>query len=702
MKLSILLGAICCCFIAAVSPATAANLIQDPGFEALGYGQFVELLGDYSGYIPTVIGDPAPDYPHQYISISGTQSLYGAAASERLCGDYGSPAAYHSGTQALRVYIYAGPDHTPADPPVLLDPAASIMAMQDVAVAGATAYTASAWVRTYSTGAYSPIGCFGSNGLDKAGIKILELNAAGETLATHSSYLTDANSAYRQVLVNFVSNAATTKVRFTLDSYLSTEVDGGFISYDDLSLDGTPPPDPVEVSISQAKQLADQTAVRLLDVSVTAVNSGFYYVEERDRASAVRVQGSATLGDVVNITGTLTTVEGERAVGANQTTVIGRWRPQPLFMNGTALGGSANGLSGGVLNGVGLNNIAMLVKTTGKVLSSILEGGFRTLTINDGSKDNVVVTGVPAATLPNGTIVSVSGISSIRTDTAGAKRRIRMTGVELVNVNQGITVTSTAPVTGTGYPAGLTQVNYTSAIDNRSDWAYALPPASGTTWVVCTHGHGSHGDQLYTRADIKSKWLPSFLSYGLGILTPNLRDNAWMSPNAASDLHSLLNYVRQTYGATKFVFVGGSMGGSSNVIYAAVHPEDIAGVVALCPSTDLITYHPWCAAQTSNALLQEIANAIRTNYGGLPTVVQERFANHSGVLNAEKMMTMPMFVAHGSADTIIPVTGSRQLAEALAGNPDFKYLEIAGGDHEAPLIAPFDEAMEWVMSRVGP
>lgn len=48
----------------------------------------------------------------------------------------------------------------------------------------------------------------------------------------------------------------------------------------------------------------------------------------------------------------------------------------------------------------------------------------------------------------------------------------------------------------------LLRIEYTGR-DGFADWALARLPESGADWVVCIHGHGSNGDQLYVREDIK-------------------------------------------------------------------------------------------------------------------------------------------------------------------------------------------------------
>ena len=254
------------------------------------------------------------------------------------------------------------------------------------------------------------------------------------------------------------------------------------------------------------------------------------------------------------------------------------------------------------------------------------------------------------------------------------------------------------PATTDGIPSGLTRVDYRSAVDGAEDWALVLPPERGRTWLVCVHGHGSHGDQYYMRPDLVERWLPLLRGTGCGLLTPNARDNAWMSPPAAADLHALLEYVRQEYGAERFVLFGGSMGGSSVLAYAVLHPEDAVGVAAICPATDIGTYHGWCRRQAGPPVLEEIASAIEAAYGGTPQERPDVYARHSCLANAARL-TMPVYVAHGDADETIPVEQSRALHDAL-GEDILKYHECPGGGHDMPLIAPIlREALEWVLPR---
>jgi pimeloyl-ACP methyl ester carboxylesterase len=245
---------------------------------------------------------------------------------------------------------------------------------------------------------------------------------------------------------------------------------------------------------------------------------------------------------------------------------------------------------------------------------------------------------------------------------------------------------------------GLVRLDYTSAVDGVEDWALLYSPAQGgTDWVVMIHGHGSEGNQLFVRPDLRASWLPFLVDQGMGLLTVNLRGNAWMSPAAAADLTSLLVWLRRTQAVGRLILASGSMGGTSNLIYAALHPEWVDGVIALCPATDLADYLGWCQSQ-SLPILGEISAAIMQAYGGDSVSQSALYRRHSAVLNAARLR-MPVVVVHATGDDIIPVTQSRALAAVMPPTAPFCYQEIAGGHHDTPLMA-FHEAFRVVMSRM--
>ena len=271
---------------------------------------------------------------------------------------------------------------------------------------------------------------------------------------------------------------------------------------------------------------------------------------------------------------------------------------------------------------------------------------------------------------------------------------------------------------------GLCRLTYASPVDGASDWAMLLPPGAGDptagdaaepvddqplwktgeaslrqartqTWIINLHGHGSTGSQLYTRQDVRQRWLPRFMRDGYGILSPNLRGNAWMNPKAVADLHALISHLRTKQHARRFILVSGSMGGTGSLIYAALHPEHIDAVVAMCPATDLPSYYQWCAQNLDRPIIAQIHDAIAQGYARDESLM----AKHSALAQHDKL-TMPIFIAHGDADKAIPVRQAMALNMLMKDRPGFEYVQLPGGNHDDPLWL-MDRAMDWIQSQLG-
>ncbi len=245
-------------------------------------------------------------------------------------------------------------------------------------------------------------------------------------------------------------------------------------------------------------------------------------------------------------------------------------------------------------------------------------------------------------------------------------------------------------ITGGEYPPDTYRLEYRSCADGFGDAALVHPPADGRgDWMVVIHGHGSHETQLYLRQDVRGVQLTAYLKLGMGIVTPNLRDNAWMGPAAVEDMDAILDFLRDRWGAKRFFFESASMGGTSNLIYAALRPQNVSGVVARGAVTDLASYIPFCrAGQSEVPVLKRIADCIEAAYGGTPEERPELYRAHSPLFHPEALAGIPIYLAHGTRDELMPVAQSRRFAAAMADNPDFTYIELPGGDHDSPIGIP--------------
>ena len=194
---------------------------------------------------------------------------------------------------------------------------------------------------------------------------------------------------------------------------------------------------PHAVKCLEARQLAENAWVSLAGKIVTAnfvTSDGCIYVQEPDRTSGIRVQtvdSSLSAGDLVNLSGAVSTrvLSGhpsERYLsGATVTRLSAGPTPSPLAITCRSVGGGSLGsLVPGVRNGVGLNNVGLLVRISGKVTfvagtylyvdgGSMIENLYGLWTQKVGvmikcpsapsvvEGNNVIVTGIVEGSVPN-------------------------------------------------------------------------------------------------------------------------------------------------------------------------------------------------------------------------------------------------------------------------------------------------------------
>ena len=133
------------------------------------------------------------------------------------------------------------------------------------------------------------------------------------------------------------------------------------------------------VSIGELSSIASGNFVKVADAVITSGSgqlSDRFYAEQQDRASGIALPytnppAGYSEGDVVEITGTLMTIDGERLIqGATlvKTDTVDPIRPV-AFANKWS-GGARIGYKSGVEGGKGLNNLCLLVTVCGRVTAT--------------------------------------------------------------------------------------------------------------------------------------------------------------------------------------------------------------------------------------------------------------------------------------------------------------------------------------------
>jgi|GEM_PF-1582709 len=133
----------------------------------------------------------------------------------------------------------------------------------------------------------------------------------------------------------------------------------------------TNPATPV-AKISDLWPLANGPVYSLSDKVVTGVVGSSFWIEETNRSSAIKVVYTGTMpvkDHKVDVTGVLSSASGERVLNASAWTDKGAATPiQPLAVVERAAGGKGvNANTPAISGGVGLYNVAMLVRIAGSV-----------------------------------------------------------------------------------------------------------------------------------------------------------------------------------------------------------------------------------------------------------------------------------------------------------------------------------------------
>ena len=135
-------------------------------------------------------------------------------------------------------------------------------------------------------------------------------------------------------------------------------------------------------------------------------------------------------------------------------------------------------------------------------------------------------------------------------------------------------------------------------------------------------------------------------------VSPDYRaKTSWMGPAAEADLLQILDELKSRFRIRDVVISGGSMGGTSALAFAAMHPNCVDGVVALNGTANLIEY-------------PNFTEAIAESFGGTKVEKPEVYRERSAELFSERL-TMPVAVTTGGKDTLVPPESILRLVQSL-------------------------------------
>lgn len=218
---------------------------------------------------------------------------------------------------------------------------------------------------------------------------------------------------------------------------------------------------------------------------VSAAFPDFFYVEDQSRCGGIRVDmpgHKLIAGQTAHVVGRVrTNSDFERHILAGIAEADGTGSVTPLYMNNRTLGGGPFGTApnyqrGVSEQGVGLNNIGLLVRTSGE-FSYLDASGF---TIDDGSGLDVRCWTAPGVTLdPDWDSVAVTGVSSCRADGPNIARLLRVSKQSDISLTKGAMITGN--VRAGGIQAVTTSVDSPHPYPNNYNNTRTIAGPSGTT-----------------------------------------------------------------------------------------------------------------------------------------------------------------------------------------------------------------------------
>lgn len=160
--------------------------------------------------------------------------------------------------------------------------------------------------------------------------------------------------------------------------------------------------------------------------------------------------------------------------------------------------------------------------------------------------------------------------------------------------------------------------------------------------LIALHGHGSDRWQFVRQERPECKAVRDVaLRHGMLLVSPDYRaKTSWMGPLAEADVSQIIGELKEHYSVRRIYLCGASMGGSSCLTFAALHPDLLAGVISMNGTANHLEY-------------QNFQDAINASYGGSKQEIPEEYKKRSAEYWPERF-TMPVAFTTGGKDKSVP------------------------------------------------
>jgi acylglycerol lipase len=260
-------------------------------------------------------------------------------------------------------------------------------------------------------------------------------------------------------------------------------------------------------------------------------------------------------------------------------------------------------------------------------------------------------------------------------------------------------------------------------------WWQAWPTVEPRADVVLAHGAGEHSARYGHVARALSErgysvWALDHRGHGNSAGPRALIDSL---ERAVADIHTLVGIATGEAAERRPYLLGHSMGGLLAIAYALRHQEAIAGLILSAPAAALETASP--ITRIVSAALSRVTpklgvftvdpNGVSRDpdvvrdyeddpqvfHGKLPVrTVAELATEIAALSDRAPEITLPVLLMYGTADPIVPPSGSVMLSERIASTDltttpyDGLYHEILNEPERDQVIA---ELLAWLDAHTG-
>lgn len=210
--------------------------------------------------------------------------------------------------------------------------------------------------------------------------------------------------------------------------------------------------------------------------------------------------------------------------------------------------------------------------------------------------------------------------------------------------------------------------------------------------LIVLHGHGADRSQgVSDFAEFKAAQDVAAL-HRMIYVSPDYRaPDSWMGPAAEADLVQIISELKTKYKIGRVFLTGASMGGTSALSFAALHPDLVDAACSQNGTANLFEF---------STNVSGIQDAIIRSFGGTKAQVPLEYKNRSAAYWPERL-TMPVAIQASGKDEMVPPDSVVRLARVLQTMDRRVQLTFRPDRGHDTAYEDVKGGLEWLIKAVG-